>query len=84
MRRSSAIGGASSTTPISSATSNQVSGIAETVHMDHIKRHYYGSHKQLNPTGIVPVGPVWQDDRCFLLHALPFWRRARGCSPIAS
>ena len=35
----------------------QVSGIAETVHMDHIKRHYYGSYKQLNPTGIVPVGP---------------------------
>ncbi len=38
----------------------QVSGIAETVHMDHIKRHYYGSHKQRNPTDIVPVGPVWQ------------------------
>ena len=54
MRRSSATGGASSTTPISSATSNQVSGIAETVHMDHIKRHYYGSHKQLNPTGYRP------------------------------
>jgi putative glutathione S-transferase len=25
--------------------------------MDHIKRHYHGSHKQLNPTGIVPVEP---------------------------
>lgn len=32
-------------------------GIAETVHMDHIKRHYYGSHRHVNPTGIVPVGP---------------------------
>jgi putative glutathione S-transferase len=35
----------------------QVPGIAETVHMDHIKRHYYGSHRHINPTGIVPVGP---------------------------
>lgn len=35
----------------------QVPGIAETVNMDHIKRHYYGSHKHINPTGIVPKGP---------------------------
>ena len=35
----------------------QVAGVAETVHMDHIKSHYYGSHKTINPTGIVPVGP---------------------------
>ncbi len=35
----------------------QVPGIAETVNMDHIKRHYYGSHQQINPTGIVPKGP---------------------------
>jgi putative glutathione S-transferase len=33
-------------------------GIAETVNIDHIKRHYYGSHKGINPTGIVPVGPA--------------------------
>lgn len=33
------------------------SGIAETVDFDHIKQHYYGSHKNINPTGIVPVGP---------------------------
>ncbi|HFI0694680.1 TPA: glutathione S-transferase family protein [Streptococcus suis] len=32
-------------------------GIAETVDFDHIKQHYYGSHKIINPTGIVPVGP---------------------------
>ncbi|HFI0270836.1 TPA: glutathione S-transferase family protein [Streptococcus suis] len=32
-------------------------GIAETVNFDHIKQHYYGSHKTINPTGIVPVGP---------------------------
>lgn len=32
-------------------------GIAETVHFEHIKKHYYGSHKTINPNGIVPVGP---------------------------
>ena len=36
----------------------QVPGIAETVNMDHIKQHYYGSHKTINPTGIVPAGPI--------------------------
>lgn len=35
----------------------QVRGVAETVNMDHIKKHYYGSHKMINPTGIVPTGP---------------------------
>lgn len=35
----------------------QVPGVADTVHFDHIKRHYYMSHKTINPTGIVPVGP---------------------------
>ena len=32
-------------------------GIAETVVMDHIKTHYYASHRMINPTGIVPLGP---------------------------
>jgi putative glutathione S-transferase len=32
-------------------------GIAATVDMDHIKRHYYLSHPHINPTGIVPAGP---------------------------
>ncbi len=36
----------------------QVPGIAETVSVDHIKRHYYGSQRQVNPTGIVPIGPL--------------------------
>jgi putative glutathione S-transferase len=36
----------------------QVPGIAATVDMDHIKRHYYGSHRHINPTGIVPLGPA--------------------------
>jgi putative glutathione S-transferase len=35
----------------------QTQGIADTVHLDHIKAHYYMSHKTINPTGIVPVGP---------------------------
>ncbi|HYI71425.1 MAG TPA: glutathione S-transferase family protein, partial [Skermanella sp.] len=36
----------------------QTDGVAETVSFDHIKRHYYGSHKTINPTGIVPKGPA--------------------------
>ncbi len=35
-----------------------VPGIAETVNFDHIKRHYYGSHVDINPTRIVPIGPL--------------------------
>jgi glutathionyl-hydroquinone reductase len=36
----------------------QVPGVAETVNFEHIKRHYYGSHRNVNPTGIVPIGPL--------------------------
>jgi len=36
----------------------QTPGIAQTVNMRHIKGHYYESHRTLNPTGIVPMGPV--------------------------
>jgi glutathionyl-hydroquinone reductase len=35
----------------------QQGGVAATVNMDHIKRHYYGSQRHVNPTGIVPLGP---------------------------
>ena len=35
----------------------QTPGIALTVNFDHIKRHYYMTHTELNPTRIVPVGP---------------------------
>lgn len=31
--------------------------VKETVNFDHIKRHYYMSHRTINPTGIVPLGP---------------------------
>lgn len=36
----------------------QMPGIAQTVNFDHIKRHYYGSHKTINPTGVIPMGPT--------------------------
>ncbi|MDX4010603.1 glutathione S-transferase C-terminal domain-containing protein, partial [Pseudomonas aeruginosa] len=32
-------------------------GIGETVDFEHIKGHYYASHRTINPTGIVPLGP---------------------------
>ncbi len=34
-----------------------VPGVRDTIHMDHIKTHYYWSHTRINPTQIVPVGP---------------------------
>ena len=54
-------------------------GIAETVDFEHIKNHYYGSHKTINPTGVVPKGPA-QDftaahDRA-QLSGKGVWRRA--------
>ena len=36
----------------------QLPGMAQTVNFDHIKRHYYGSHKTINPTGVIPLGPI--------------------------
>jgi putative glutathione S-transferase len=36
----------------------QQPGVRETVNFDHIKRHYYITHTELNPTRIVPLGPV--------------------------
>jgi putative glutathione S-transferase len=33
-------------------------GVTETVNFTHIKNHYYQSHRTINPTGIVPSGPV--------------------------
>jgi putative glutathione S-transferase len=35
----------------------QAPGVAETVRLDQIKTHYYGSHRTVNPTGIIPKGP---------------------------
>ena len=36
----------------------QSPGVAATVNFEHIRRHYYESHRSINPSGIVPVGPV--------------------------
>ncbi|MEW6159230.1 MAG: glutathione S-transferase family protein [Verrucomicrobiota bacterium] len=35
----------------------QQEGVAETVNLDHIKRHYYLTHEEINPTRLVPIGP---------------------------
>jgi putative glutathione S-transferase len=37
----------------------QQPGICETVNFDHIKRHYYMTHTEINPTRIVPIGPAF-------------------------
>jgi hypothetical protein len=37
---------------------HQIPGIAGTVVLDECKAHYYGSHRDLNPTGIIPIGPA--------------------------
>jgi glutathionyl-hydroquinone reductase len=36
----------------------QVPGVSDTVDMRHIKGHYYQSHRTINPTGVVPLGPI--------------------------
>ncbi len=36
----------------------QIPGVAQTVDFDHIKRHYYITHDDINPTRIVPIGPL--------------------------
>ena len=38
-------------------------GVAATVNMQHIKGHYYRSHNTINPTGIVPAGPLLDFDK---------------------
>jgi putative glutathione S-transferase len=35
----------------------QTPGVGETVDFEQIKRHYYGTHAAINPSGIVPAGP---------------------------
>jgi putative glutathione S-transferase len=35
----------------------RIEGVAATVNLGHIRRHYYQSHRILNPSDIVPVGP---------------------------
>ncbi len=40
----------------------QVPGVADTVELAETKAHYYGSHRRVNPTGIVPKGPTLDFD----------------------
>ena len=38
-------------------------GLKRFINMDHIKRHYYGTHKHINPFLIVPKGPdAWWEE----------------------
>lgn len=56
----------------------QTPGFGDTVDFDHIKRHYYEVHRDINPTGIVPVGPDlanWLD---------PHGREALGGRPFGA
>lgn len=36
----------------------RIDGMIELTNIDHIKTHYYGSHKEINPSGIIPLGPI--------------------------
>jgi putative glutathione S-transferase len=36
----------------------KIDGMMELTNIDHIKTHYYGSHKEINPSGIIPLGPI--------------------------
>ena len=49
---------------------HQLPGVAETIDFTHIKGHYYESHRTINPTGIVPAGPVLDLDAPHGRHAL--------------
>ncbi|MGH8110356.1 MAG: glutathione S-transferase family protein [Rhodanobacteraceae bacterium] len=35
----------------------QMPGVADTVHLDHIRNHYFRSHRTINPHGIISIGP---------------------------
>jgi glutathionyl-hydroquinone reductase len=50
---------------------HQVPGIAETVDLGHIKRHYYQSHTWVNPSRVVPYGPALDLDRPGLRRVVP-------------
>jgi glutathionyl-hydroquinone reductase len=56
----------------------QTPGFGDTIDFDHIKRHYYEVHRNINPTGIVPAGPDlanWLD---------PHGREALGGRPFGN
>lgn len=49
----------------------QIPGVAETVRIDQIKRHYYYTHESINPTRIIPLGPILDFDAPHGREALP-------------
>jgi putative glutathione S-transferase len=53
-------------------------GVAATVNMKHIKEHYYRSHRTINPSGVVPAGPVQDFDRPHGREALAPDRKRSG------
>ncbi len=44
----------------------QMSGIADAVNLPHIRHHYYVSHKNINPNGVISLGPTfdWDEPHC--------------------
>jgi glutathionyl-hydroquinone reductase len=56
----------------------QTPGFGDTVDFDHIKRHYYEVHRDINPTGIVPLGPDLTG------WAAPHGREALGGAPFGA
>ncbi len=54
----------------------QTPGFGDTIDFDHIKRHYYEVHRDINPTGIVPKGPDLSN------WATPHHREQLGGSPF--
>jgi putative glutathione S-transferase len=63
----------------------QTPGFGDTIDFDHIKRHYYCVHKDINPTGIIPAGPDltgWQTaHNREILMGRPF---GSGTAPLAA
>lgn len=55
----------------------QFPGVSDTIHFDHIKRHYYQSHLDLNPSGIIPMGP-------YLDFKAPHGRDHLPIAPVAT
>ena len=56
----------------------QTPGFGDTVDFVHIKRHYYVVHHDVNPTGIVPKGPLLEE------WAMPHDRDRLGGRPFGS
>ena len=54
----------------------QTSGFGDTIHFPQVKAHYYATHTDVNPTGIVPLGPTLED------WARPHHREELGGSPF--